>query len=229
MAAVTGKRSQIIIYFTLLLLVIGSIVYFNILIQTEQDVLAAEGTVAALMQRRNDISVNLSKAVLDYSKHEQSVFQTVVSLRGILSNAGGKNESGGSSDRLARILGEGQAPAGTPAEDALKTLERALGSDTVGSGAMAAGLMSPLDRLMAVAEQYPDLKLSTNFQSLMTALIEVEKDLAVERIRYNDAVNLYTTTLYKFPTNIFAFIFNFETLPYYEATEDARRFVPIDF
>jgi LemA protein len=92
----------------------------------------------------------------------------------------------------------------------------------------AASLPS-LDRLLAVAEQYPDLKLSSNFDRLMKALIEVEKDLAVERIRYNDMANIYSTNLAKFPINVYAWIFGFETQPYFEATEEAQSFKPIDY
>ncbi|MBW1942798.1 MAG: hypothetical protein JRJ51_08180, partial [Deltaproteobacteria bacterium] len=56
----------------LLALVIGgSIYYYNLLVITEQDVLAEKGKVQALLQRRNDISINLSKATFDYSRHER--------------------------------------------------------------------------------------------------------------------------------------------------------------
>jgi len=81
--------------------------------------------------------------------------------------------------------------------------------------------------MLAVAEQYPDLKLSDNFNTLMAALVEVEKDLADERIKFNDAVNIYTTNLIRFPLNAYAWIFGFKSRPYFEATADASRFNPI--
>ena len=209
-ALIAEKRFQIGVAILLTVVIVASIYYFNILVQTQQDVLAASGKVDAFKQRRNDISINLSKAVLDYSKHEQSVFATVVSLRTLL--AKGK----GSSAELTQTL---------------KKLEQNLGTGVQMPAAMVtgAGSLAALDRLLAVAEQYPDLKLSTNFQSLMTALIDVEKDLAAERIRYNDAANYYTTTLYKFPTNFYAWIFGFKDLPYFEATDDAKRFKAIEY
>jgi len=89
--------------------------------------------------------------------------------------------------------------------------------------------LSPLTRLLALAEQYPDLKLSNTFINLMTALIEVEKDLAMERIKYNDAVNVYTTNTAIFPINIFAVIFRFKDKPYFEATQEAQKLKPISY
>ena len=59
------KRFRIFAVLLSALVIGGSIYYFNLLVLTEQDVLAAKGRVAALEQRRNDISINLSKAVLD--------------------------------------------------------------------------------------------------------------------------------------------------------------------
>ena len=63
----------------------------------------------------------------------------------------------------------------------------------------------------------------------MAALVEVEKDLATERIRYNDVANTYSTVLAKFPINFHAKLFGFEEQPYYEATEEAKSFKPIDY
>jgi LemA protein len=89
--------------------------------------------------------------------------------------------------------------------------------------------MASLSKLMALAEQYPDLKLSSNFQSLMAALIEVEKDLATERIKLNDMVNTYTTNVAKFPCNMFAVLYGFPRSPYFEATEEAKAFKLITY
>ncbi len=95
--------------------------------------------------------------------------------------------------------------------------------------APASGDLSPLARLLAVAEQYPDLKLSNTCINLMTALIEIEKDLAQERIKYNDNVNIYTTNMAKFPINIYATLFGFKHKPYFEATGEAQKLKPISY
>ena len=209
MGFIKQKRVRILVVLLFALIAGASIYYFNLLVQTEQDVLAAKGKVAALQQRRNDISINLSKAVLDYSRHERSVFTVVVALRSFLSEKGLK---GTELEEIMKDFGQqGIAGAG-------KASEKISGAGS-----------SSLDRLLAVAEQYPDLKLSSNFNSLMKALVDVEKDLAAQRINYNNATNLYSTNLAKFPINIYAWIFGFKWYPYFEATDEAKTFKPINY
>ncbi len=196
----------------------GTIFYYNLLVVTEQDVLAAEGRVNTLLQRRNDISINLSKAVYDYSIHERGVFTAIVALRTQIANG---TENKKKADELLRKLGNPNAVAQLAAakQAAIKN----------GPVSAPGGFLSPLSRLLAVAEQYPDLKLSVAFERLMAALIDVEKDLASERIKYNEAVNIYTTNMARFPINVFAMVFGFEDLHYFETTEDAKKLVPIDY
>ena len=204
------KRIRLLFWVMLAVVAGGSIYYFNLLVSTEQDVLAAKGKVDALQQRRNDISINLSKAALDYSTHERSVFTAVVALRSLLAE---KGEDNAQIEALIKEIGGGGAADGSKL-----------------SGMMAGtGKLSALGRMLAVAEQYPDLKLSSNFNNLMTALIEVEKDLADERIKFNDAVNIYTTNIIRFPLNAYAWIFGFKARPYFEATAEASKFNPIAY
>lgn len=210
LGVVKEKRFQIFVVLFLAILIGGSIYYYNLLVTTEQDVLAERGKVHALLQRRNDISINLSKAVFDYSRHERGVFTAVVALRSILSEHGVKDA------KLEEIMKNLEQPEKVAVEKAGK---KVAGADP----------LSALDRLLAVAEQYPDLKLSSNFLNLMTALVEVEKDLAGERIKYNDAANVFTTNLAKFPINIYAWIFGFDQQPYFEATDEAKSLKPIDY
>jgi LemA protein len=209
MELVRQKRLRILAVLLFALIAGASIYYFNLLVKTEQDVLASQGKVAALQQRRNDISINLSKAVLDYSRHEHSVFTAVVALRSFLSEKGVN---------------------GAELEEVIEKLKQ---TDVAGAGKASEMIADQgplsLDRLLAVAERYPDLKLSTNFDNLMTALVDVERDLAVERLNYNDVANTYSTTLSKFPINIYGWIFGFEKYPYFEATDEAKSFRPIDY
>ena len=210
LAFVREKRIRLLLFIMLSVVAGGSIYYFNLLVATEQDVLAAKGKVEALQQRRNDISINLSKAALDYSKHERSVFTAVVALRSLLAEKGEDN---------AQIEALIKEISGGGAVDGAKLSEKLAGT----------GKLSALSRMLAVAEQYPDLKLSDNFNTLMAALVEVEKDLADERIKFNDAVNIYTTNIVRFPLNAYAWIFGFKTRPYFKATADASKFNPIKY
>ena len=193
-----------------LLIVAASIYYYNLLVITEQHVLAARGKVDSLLQRRNDISINLSQAALDYAIHEREVFQAVVALRGAAT------PDGQTPRELAKIL-----------EKLPQTAAVAAGAQP-GAAAEAANPIT-LPQLLAIAEQYPDLKLSNAFLNLMTALIEVEKDLSQERIRFNDMVNQYSTTVSKFPINIYSRLFGFKAQEYFQATEEAKVLQPIKF
>jgi LemA protein len=68
----------------------------------------------------------------------------------------------------------------------------------------ASQMEAGLGRLIAVAEQYPDLKASQNFRDLQFELAGTENRIAVERQRYNDAVRLYNTAVRQFPGSIVA-------------------------
>ena len=76
--------------------------------------------------------------------------------------------------------------------------------------------------LNIVVENYPDLKANQNFLELQAELSGTENRISTERMRYNDAVREFNTTIRRFPTKIIASIFNFETRQYFEINaEDA--------
>ncbi|MBF0498276.1 MAG: LemA family protein [Deltaproteobacteria bacterium] len=203
------KKMQIILLVSFVILLVATVHYYNLIVNDEEEALTAIGRVNALLQRRNDVSVNLSKAVLDYSKHERDVFTAVVALRSTLTKPGSKSAE---INELLKGLNQPDKAAGAkPVTEPGKNP------------------LTSLTRLLAVAEQYPKLELSGTFQGLMTALVEVEKDLAQERIKLNNSIKLYSAHLRLFPNNIFARMFGFKNLPYYQATEDARSFRPIDY
>ena len=74
---------------------------------------------------------------------------------------------------------------------------------------------NPLSRLIAVAENYPDLKANQNFLELQSQLEGTENRIAVERNKFNEAAREYNTKRRTFPTNIIAMIFNFDDKPYF--------------
>ena len=86
-------------------------------------------------------------------------------------------------------------------------------------------LTAAIGRLFAVAEAYPQLRATENFQQLQTQLAEVEQKIAVARQVYNDTVLTYDNALETVPTNIVASMFNFSPREYFE-TEDATREAP---
>jgi LemA protein len=92
--------------------------------------------------------------------------------------------------------------------------------------AQAEGILSQaLGRLFAVAEAYPELRATENFQQLQAQLADVEQKIAVSRQVYNDAVLTYDNALETVPTNIVASLFNFAPQAYFE-TEGAAREAP---
>ena len=90
-------------------------------------------------------------------------------------------------------------------------------------------LSSALSRLMVVVERYPELKATEEFKSLMDALEGCENRIAVERGKFNKTVNDYNQYIRRFPNNIIAGIFNFNTKGYFKASEGAENAPEVEF
>jgi LemA protein len=91
------------------------------------------------------------------------------------------------------------------------------------------GLSQALGKLMVVVERYPDLKANQNFLDLQQQLESTENRIAVERRKFNDATRDYNTFIRKFPSNILAGIFGFETKGYFEAAEGSEVAPTVEF
>ena len=87
-------------------------------------------------------------------------------------------------------------------------------------------LTQAIGRLFAVAEAYPELRATENFQQLQAQLADTEQKIAIARQVYNDAVLTYDNALETVPTNIVAGVFNFEPREYFEVEEPAVREAP---
>ena len=91
-------------------------------------------------------------------------------------------------------------------------------------------LSGALKTIMAVSENYPDLKANTNFTDLQNNLKETENKISFSRQFYNDTVTMYNTKIQVFPDNIVASMFNFKAEPLFNAESDeARKNVKVDF
>jgi LemA protein len=86
-------------------------------------------------------------------------------------------------------------------------------------------LTAAIGRLFAVAEAYPQLRATENFQQLQAQLSQVEQQIAISRQVYNDTVLSYDNALETVPTNVIAGMFNFRPREYFQ-TEDATREAP---
>lgn len=133
------------------------------LIEREQAVKSMWAQVENVYQRRMDLIPNLVEVVKQYAAHESGVFTRVAEARA----------------SVGRIQITPEA-LGNPA--LLAQFQQAQGE-----------LSSALTRLLAVAENYPELKANENFRDLQVQLEGTENRIATERMRYNEAVQSYNT------------------------------------
>lgn len=90
-------------------------------------------------------------------------------------------------------------------------------------------LTGALKSLFAVAENYPDLKASQNFQDLQRQLSETEDKIAYSRQFYNDTVLMYNNKIQMFPSNLIANQFDFQEAEFFEAPETDREVPEVKF
>ena len=104
-------------------------------------------------------------------------------------------------------------------------------SSSVGEKAKLDGELSgALKTIMAVSENYPELKANQNFSDLSEELRNTENKISFSRQFYNDSVTMYNTKLELFPSNIVAGMFNFQKRDLFAAESDeARKNVKVDF
>jgi LemA protein len=88
---------------------------------------------------------------------------------------------------------------------------------------------SALGRLLAIAENYPQLKANEQFNRLMDELSGTENRIAVERMRYNERVQDYNAARRQFPANMTAKVFGFKEYPYFQAPPDAKQLPKVNF
>lgn len=90
-------------------------------------------------------------------------------------------------------------------------------------------LATALGKLLAITENYPDLKANQNFLELQAQLEGTENRINVARKNFNDAAKAYNTTIRRFPKNILAGMFGFDKRTYFEATEGAEQAPQVQF
>lgn len=106
---------------------------------------------------------------------------------------------------------------------------RYAGAGSTDEKAAAAGQVeSALSRLLVVMENYPELKSSETVKGLMDELAGTENRVSVERKRYNDQVQSFNTMIVRFPSNLFARMFGFESRNYFESAEGAEVAPKVD-
>jgi LemA protein len=146
------------------------------------------------LKRRYDLIPNLVESVKGYIQHERGTLEAVVKARGSAVSAA-------------------QAAAAKPGDPAaMQGLAQAEGAH---GGA--------LGRLLAVFEQYPDLKANQNVLGLQEELSSTENKIAFSRQAYNDSVMEYNTKRESFPDNVFAGMFGFSAAELLQSTDSQEE------
>jgi LemA protein len=174
---------------------------YNTLQSQDEQVKAAWSQVLNQYQRRADLVPNLVNVVKGAAAQERQVLNDVVQARSRV----------GSIQATPELIND---------EEAFKKFQAA-----------QAELTSALSRLLAVAENYPELKSIEAFRDLQAQLEGVENRIAVERKRYIESVQAYNTTVRTFPSNLTAKLFGHKVKPNFAvANEDVISKPPtVDF
>ncbi len=90
-------------------------------------------------------------------------------------------------------------------------------------------LATALGKLLAITENYPDLKANQNFLELQAQLEGTENRINVARKNFNDAAKAYNTAIRRFPKNILAGMFGFDKRAYFEAAEGTEQAPQVQF
>lgn len=171
----------------------------NSLVQMEERVNQSWAQVENQYQRRADLIPNLVNTVKGAADFEQQVLTDVVEAR-----------SRATSIQIdANDLNDPQQVA--QFQQAQQQL----------SGA--------LSRLLATVEDYPELQANQNFRDLQTQLEGTENRISTERMRFNEAISSYNTSIRQFPRSLFAGMLGFEEKAYFEADEGAEEVPEVDF
>jgi LemA protein len=104
--------------------------------------------------------------------------------------------------------------------------QAASGHDPVQRGATEQAITAAIGRVMAVAEAYPQLRASENFQSLQKDLSDIENEIQMSRRYYNGTVRDYNTAIEQAPANIIASSFSFARAEFFQIENAADRAVP---
>lgn len=217
-------------YIWLLILVIVLIkatlflVYYNTFLSLHYDVQEAQAQVDTQLQRRMNIILNLSIMVVDYAEHEREIFTHAVDTRKEMLEGGALSEGAPGPNQGDKGLA-GQEAADL---DALLARVRNQGGEDQ-SPAAASDLETLLSKVFAIAERYPELRLSENFLSFMDALVDAENKIADQRMIYNKLANEMSTAVGKFPGFIFAKIYGFEPPAFFEPDPGALTLPKVEY
>ncbi len=180
--------------------VVSFITQYNRMVSLEEQVQTKWSQVENVYQRRYDLIPNLVETVKAYAEHEQELVQMITEARA---------KAGGALQMPDQILNDPKA---------FREFQAA-----------QAELSHVLGRVMAVAEDNPAIKADQNFLALQAQLEGSENRIAVERKRFNEAVQSYNSYIKRFPQALTAGLAGFEKKAYFQAQEGAMDAPDVDF
>lgn len=188
-----------------IVVIVGALVVsaYNGLVTLGQAVDAQWGQVQNVYQRRADLIPNLVATVKGAANFESSTYEAVAKARASVGQI--------SPDVVQNAVNNPQDFA-----------KYAAAQDQLGSA---------LSRLLAVVENYPQLRATENFQTLQAQLEGTENRIAFERRKYNDAARAFNTRRDTFPTVMIAGMFGsrFNEKPYFQAQPGAEHPPVVNF
>jgi LemA protein len=201
LAAASPMRRTLALFVLAALLPLLSACGYNTIPTAEEKAKAAWSEVLNQYQRRADLIPNLVETVKGYATHERETLEAVVEAR-------------------AKATQVRVTPETLTDPNAFKAFQE-----------NQAGLTSALSRLLAVVENYPDLKANQNFLSLQAQLEGTENRIAVARRDYIEAVREYNLTLRTFPSMLWAKLWFTDAEPFQNFTiaEDKMQAPRVDF
>lgn len=170
---------------------------YNRLVTLSQDVDRSWSEVENQYQRRADLVPNLVATVQGAANFEKETLTAVTEARASVGRA---------------TVTPGKAPTDPESMARYEAAQQQLGA--------------ALQRLLVVAERYPELKANQNFRDLQAQLEGTENRITVARQRFNESAQSYNTVLKKFPTNLIAGFFSFKERPYFKATTPGAEQAP---
>lgn len=175
-------------FFLIVVLLIAALVFYVIAIYNKLVMKRNQGKnsfaqISVQLQRRHDLIPQLIEVASRYLTHEQATLTEVAQAR-------------------SGAVAANQQAAKDPNPSNLNLLERAEGM-----------LSNALGRLMAVSEQYPDLKADALMQDLMEEMTTTENRIGFARQAYNDSILDYNNAREIFPNNLLLSFFTFKPLP----------------
>ena len=165
---------------------------YNTFQTQDEQIKASWAEVVNQYQRRADLIPNLVETVRGFARQEQEVLIGVTEAR-------------------AKVGTVQATPELVDDPEAFAQFQAAQGE-----------LTSALSRLMVVVERYPDLKSDANFRDLQAQLEGTENRIAVARNRYIESVQAYNTTVRRFPNNLTAMVFGYDTKPTFTVENEAE-------